>query len=80
MGVKVAFTDWFWLIVTLQDEPVPLQPLQPVKLEPAAGTAVNATEVLEAKFALQPGGPQLIPVGLLVTVPLPLPRNETDRL
>ena len=79
--MKVACTDWFAFIVTVQ-EPVPLQvpPPQPVKLEPAAGTAVNATEVLEAKFALQPGGPHLIPVGLLVTVPLPLPGNETNRL
>src|SRR5439155_649690 len=47
-------------------------PLQPVKVEPAAGVAVNVTAVPLAKLAVQVR-PQLIPTGALVTVPLPVP-------
>jgi hypothetical protein len=76
---KVAVTLWFWLRVTLQ-LPVPLQaPLQPVKVEPLAGLALSATAVPAAKLALQ-ADPQLIPLGLLVTVPLPVPALATDRV
>lgn len=51
-------------------------PLQPVNVEPLAGVAVNVTVVplaYDAKQVL----PQLIPAGLLVTVPLPVPFNVT---
>src|SRR6267143_1963322 len=43
-SAKVAVTAWAALIVTLQ-VPVPVQPppLQPVKVEPAAGAAVKVT-------------------------------------
>jgi hypothetical protein len=51
-------------------------PLQPVKIEPVAGTALSVTSVPESKFALQ-AVPQLIPAGVLVTVPVPLPARAT---
>src|SRR5207247_8405682 len=61
------------LRVTVQ-VPVPEHPppLQPVKVEPAAGVAVSVTAVPLAKLAVQVA-PQLIPTGALVTVPLPVP-------
>ncbi len=53
--------------------PVPLQaPLQPAKVEPAAGVAVRVTTLPEAYGSAQ-SVPQFTPAGLLVTVPLPLP-------
>ena len=53
-------------------------PLQPVKVEPVAAVAVRVTGVLklyEATHAV----PQLMPVGALVTVPLPVPDLFTVR-
>lgn len=56
---------------------VPLHaPLQPVKIEFAPGAAVRVTLSSSLKFALQVV-PQLIPLGLLVTVPVPLPAKVT---
>src|SRR5881628_3481596 len=54
--------------------PVPEHPppLQPVKIEPAAGAAVRVTAVPLVKLAEQVA-PQVIPAGALVTVPLPVP-------
>jgi hypothetical protein len=53
--------------------PVPEHPPpdQPVKMEPAAGTAVSVTLVPAVKAAEQ-SVPQLMPAGALVTVPLPV--------
>src|SRR5207245_193254 len=61
--------------------PVPEQPppLQPVKVEPAAGVAVNVTAVPLVKLAEQVA-PQVIPAGELVTVPLPVPALLTVRV
>ena len=63
--------------VTVQ-VPAPEQPppLQPVKVEPAAGAAVSVTAAPLAKLAAQVA-PQLIPAGLLVTVPVPAPAAVT---
>src|SRR5438445_11169789 len=73
---KVAVTACAALIVTLQ-APVPVQlPLQPVKVEPAAGAAVKVTAVPLVNEAEQVA-PQEIPAGLLVTVPLPAPALVT---
>ena len=47
-------------------------PDQPLKSEFAFGFAVSVTDVPLAKFALH-AEPQLIPEGLLVTVPPPVP-------
>ncbi len=53
--------------------PVPEHaPLQPANVEPARGEADRVTLVPELKLDEQVL-PQLIPVGLLVTVPLPVP-------
>src|SRR2546422_10890289 len=60
------------LIVTVQ-APVPGQlPLQPVKVEPAAGAAVKVTMVPMANAAEQVA-PQEMPAGALGTVPVPTP-------
>jgi hypothetical protein len=61
------------LIWTVQ-EPVPVQPppLQPAKKDPEAGTAVSVT-VVPPENDREQVVPQLMPLGLLVTVPLPAP-------
>src|SRR3984957_16340247 len=75
-ALNVAVTDFAALIVTLQ-VPVPVQaPLQPANVEPAAALAVSVTTVPLLKLALQVPE-QLIPVGLLVTVPVVVPASET---
>src|SRR5213076_214342 len=75
--VKVAVTVVAAERVTVQ-APVPeqLPPLQPVKVEPAAGVAVSVTAVPLVKLAEQVA-PQLMPAGELVTVPLPVPTSLT---
>ena len=71
--MKFAVTVWSAVIVTIH-EPVPLQPppLQPVNVEPPVGAAVRVTVVPIGKFVAQTV-PQEIPLGLLVTVPVPVP-------
>ena len=65
-------------MVTAQ-EPVPLQsPDHPANSEPASAEAVRVTLVSTAKSWLQVE-PQLMPLGELVTVPLPAPDLETVR-
>src|SRR5947209_4778176 len=77
MSVNVAVTMVAALRVTVQ-APGPEQPppLQPLKVEPAAGAAVSVTAVPLAKLAAQVA-PQVMPAGLLVTVPAPVPALET---
>jgi hypothetical protein len=56
---------------------VPLQaPLKPAKYDPFAGSSVILTCVPAGNEAVQVGL-QLIPAGLLVTTPLPLPARVT---
>jgi hypothetical protein len=75
LNVAVTLRDSVMLTVQV---PVPLQaPLQPEKLESAVALAVNVTLVPCAKSAEQ-ALPQLIPAGLLVTVPDPDPDRVTD--
>jgi hypothetical protein len=54
---------------------------QPPSCEFAPEVAVNVTTVLSGKFPVQPlpdvAGVQLIPTGLLVTVPIPCPTLKT---
>jgi len=80
VGVKVAVTVVAAEIVTVQ-APGPEQPppLQPLKVEPAAGAAVSVTAVPFVKLAAQVA-PQVIPPGELVTVPLPVPAEVTVRV
>jgi hypothetical protein len=75
--VNVAVTVVALVTVTVHG-PVPLHPppLQPVNSEPTAGPAVSVTTVPLIKLALQVA-PQLIPAGLLVTVPVPAPASVT---
>jgi hypothetical protein len=74
---KAAVTVVLAVIVTAQVVAVPVQaPPQPVKVEPVAGVAVKVTGVpvtYEAVHAV----PQLMPAGVLVTVPVPAPDLET---
>src|SRR5215471_9470833 len=75
--VKVAVTLRAWVMLTVQG-PVPLHPspLQPANVAPLAAAAVNVTLVPASKVALHAVG-QLMPAGLLVTVPLPVPATLT---
>jgi hypothetical protein len=75
--LKVAVTCWLALSVTTQG-PVPLHPapLHPAKDEPVSDFALRVTEVPKAKLALQ-AWPQLIPGGMLVTLPVPVPLRAT---
>ena len=75
--MKVAVTVRAWLMVTVQ-VPVPEQvsPLQPAKLDPALAVAVSVTLVPVANV-LEQAAVQLMPVGLLVTVPPPAPARLT---
>src|SRR5205807_8699349 len=68
---KVALTDPAAVMEREHVVTVPVQaPLQPEKLAPAAGFAVNRTAVPLAKFALQVPG-QMMPPGELATEPEP---------
>src|ERR1700686_3723942 len=74
--VKEAETDVLLFKVTTQ-APMPLQaPPHPAKFEPPLGVCVNVTCVPVGKFAAQTV-PQLIPAGVLVTVPVPVPESDT---
>ena len=74
--VNVAVTDLGPSTVMFA-VPVPVaSPLQPVKSEWAAGVAVKVTLAPFSKL-LKQFAPQLIPAGLLTTVPVPLPSLET---
>src|SRR5271165_111426 len=73
---KVAVTDCAAFIVT-EHVLVPVQaPLHPVKAEPAAEVAVSITGPLNDAEQVVP---QLIPAGVLVTVPVPDPLKITVR-
>ena len=71
-------TDLAASIVTVQ-VPVPVHaPLQPMKLDVPSGVAVNVTTAPASKDAEQVA-PQVIPSGLDVTVPPPVPVLDTLR-
>jgi hypothetical protein len=77
--VKVAVTDALAESATAQ-EPVPEQaPLHPEKVTPESGVADSVTLVPWANCALQVA-PQLIPDGVLETVPVPVPARVTERV
>ena len=76
LRAKVAVTFCAALMLTTQ-LPVPVHaPLQPVKLLPAADVAVRVTLAPVVKDALQLV-PQLMPAGVLVIVPEPVPLRAT---
>ena len=70
-GAKFALTVVAALNVTLQLPAPEHPPPQPEKVLPAVGVSVRVTDVLAGKFAEHEDVEQLIPAGLLVTVPLP---------
>lgn len=62
----------------IEQLPVPVHaPLQPVNVEPVVAAVDKLTTVPLAKLAEQVA-PQLIPVGLLTTVPDPAPDFDSD--
>jgi hypothetical protein len=72
--LNVAVQPMIPVIVTV---PVAVQlPDQPANVEPEPGVAVNATEV-PLFSVVEHVVPQLIPAGLLVTVPVPVPARVT---
>jgi hypothetical protein len=78
-ALKSADTAVLFASVILQPA-VPLQaPDQPPNVELAPGLSVNETCVPAGKLALQIV-PQAIPLGELLTAPLPFPRSETVKL
>ena len=72
MAVKVAITNALPINVTLQ-LPMPMQaPDHPANVELLFGAAVSVSMVPLVKLALHIA-PQLIPAGLLMIVPAPVP-------
>lgn len=55
------------------------EPVQPAKVEPVAGVALKVTGV-PLLYNAEQVLPQLIPAGVLVTVPLPVPALVTERV
>ncbi len=80
LELKVAVTVVAAVNVTTH-VPVPVQPppLHPAKVEPSAGLAVRVTCAPLAKLA-EHVDPQLIPAGVLATVPEPVPAFVTVRV
>jgi hypothetical protein len=79
MRLNVAVTALFALIVTEQP-PVPTHaPLQPAKSVPLFDVGERETTVPLSKVAEQVGG-QLMPAGLLLVVPVPLPAAPTESI
>ena len=77
---KVAVTELAAVTVTAQAASPVQAPVQLAKVLPVAGVSISITAVLGAKFAVQvpvEGVAQLIPAGLLVTVPEPPPAVAT---
>ena len=76
MAPKVAVTVVALLTVTVHMLIPVHAPDQPANEKPVAGVAVSVTLLPLLKFPLQVW-PQLIPDGLLVTVPVPAPAKAT---
>ena len=73
VAVTVVAAEMVTVQVLVPEQPPPVQPL---KVEPAAGAAVRVTAVPLVKLAAQVA-PQVMPAGELVTVPLPVPAGVT---
>jgi hypothetical protein len=77
LALKLAVTCWFALSVNVQVGLAPLQPpVHPANDEFVPAVSVSVTWVPLARLALQVGA-QLIPPGLLATVPVPVPASVT---
>jgi hypothetical protein len=76
-AAKFAVTCWLVLSVKMHVEVAFVHaPVHPTKDELPTSVAVSVTDVLGAKLALQVC-PQLMPEGLLLTLPLPEPPRVT---
>lgn len=67
--MNAAETDWLLERTILQEGPVHAPP-KPVKLKPEAAAGVIVTVVPAGKLAVHAAG-QLMPAGVLLTVPVP---------
>lgn len=75
--MNVAVTEAFAVMLTLHAL-VPLQlPDHPANVDPELGAAFSVTAVPLANVEVQVD-PQLMPAGLLVTAPVPVPAPFTD--
>jgi hypothetical protein len=72
IAVNCAITEVCEVRVTTHELIPEHAPDHPVKVDPDAGVAVRVTLVPELNFAVQVD-PQLIPEGLLLTIPVPVP-------
>jgi hypothetical protein len=77
VAAKVAVTELAALIVTLQAALPVHAPLQPEKASLVAGVSLSVTWLFCGKVAEHVVG-QLIPAGVLVTIPVPAPAKVTD--
>ena len=79
-GIKVAVTAVLAFSATVQ-VPVPAHgaPLQPANTEPGDAVAVRVTVVPTVNAAAQ-AAPQLMPLGLEVTLPVPAPVLVIDNV
>ncbi len=77
--LKVATTVSAEFMVTVHVAVPDEQPIHPANVDPDAGDAVSVTIVPLLKGAIQVA-PQLMDPSLLVTVPLPVPSLEIDKL
>jgi hypothetical protein len=76
-AAKVAVTELAAVRVTLQAALPVHAPLQPEKVLLVPGVSLSVTWLFCGKFAEHVVG-QLIPAGVLVTVPVPVPDKVTD--
>jgi hypothetical protein len=74
--LKVAVTLFEALIVSMHERAPVQAPLQPPNVEPVLARAVRVTLLFNPKVELHVA-PQLMPVGELVTTPLPVPAGVT---
>jgi hypothetical protein len=72
--LNVAVTDVLAVSVTVHALVPVHAPDQPANVDPLAAVGVSVTAVPLLKVALQVC-PQLMPAGLLVTVPVPVPES-----
>ena len=77
-AVKVVVTVWSPFMTTVQIGPLRMQPapLQLVNVEPSEGTTLSVTIAPDSKSVSQLE-PHEIPLGSLLTVPVPVPALST---
>jgi len=81
IGLKIALTNCAPLMISVQ-LPIPEQAplLHPANAKPLAGAADSVTLVPALKVAVQVAAEQLIPAGLLVTVPEPVTFTVSEKV